>query len=131
MSSLYRAIQNHKGISYTAIFGFAILVHCCSFPVYNLNKQWSYLFILINIFSCTASSVCIGEGLGCLFPNRRILFIIGLTAAFTCAGIGCRFLLEFGEVSNTYNFTAPNLLLHFIVSISFCSLSWRNTVKKM
>ena len=30
------------------------------------------------------------------------------TLFLTAAGMGCRYLLEFGEVSNTYNFTLFN-----------------------
>ena len=37
---------------------------------------------------------------------------------------GARYLLEFGEVSNSYNFTVPNMLLHIGVTVTLSTLSW-------
>ena len=38
--------------------------------------------------------------------------------------MGCRYLLEFGEVSNTYNFTAPNIIIHVLLTNILCLVCW-------
>ena len=40
------------------------------------------------------------------------------------AGMGCRYLLEFGEVSNTYNFTVPNMIVHVLLINILCLACW-------
>ena len=35
-----------------------------------------------------------------------------------------RYLLEFGEVSNTYNFTAPNIALHIVATLTISMVSY-------
>lgn len=39
-------------------------------------------------------------------------------------GMGCRYLLEFGEVSNTYNFTVPNMIVHVLLINILCLACW-------
>ena len=34
----------------------------------------------------------------------------------TLIGFLCRYFLEYGEVSNTYNFTLPNIALHLLIT---------------
>lgn len=52
----------------------------------------------------------------------------------TLIGFLCRYFLEYGEVSNTYNFTLPNIALHLLITgilifiVSF--LCFKNCVKK-
>jgi hypothetical protein len=42
------------------------------------------------------------------------LKVLGLTGGLTVLGMSIRFLMEYGEVSNTYNFTPLNILLFMI-----------------
>ena len=60
-----------------------------------------------------------------LYPGRSGL----LLAAMALAGLLCRFLLEYGEVSNSVNFTAPNVLLHLLLAVGLPALTaWQATV---
>ncbi len=40
------------------------------------------------------------------------------------AGMGARYLLEFGEVSNTYNFTVLNSTVHIFVTVVLTTITW-------
>ena len=53
-----------------------------------------------------------------------------MTLALTFVGLGGRYLLEWGEVSNTYNFTLPNLLLHIAVFAGISWLAWYFAAKR-
>jgi hypothetical protein len=43
--------------------------------------------------------------------------------------MGCRYLLEFGEVSNTYNFTVPNMIVHVLLINILCLACWHLAAK--
>ena len=105
--------------------GLVVLFNCFGFPVYNFNKGWTLSVTLCYLFLTPASAVYVGGILAKCFPEKGWGFAVSLTAALVLAGLGCRFLLEFGEVSNVYNFTLPNVLLHIFVFTAFCSQTWR------
>ena len=66
-----------------------------------------------------------------LFPGRGIgaLALWNLGAAL--AGLGSRLLLEFGEVANAVNFTAPNVLLHLLLAAGVPVLwAWQPGAKR-
>ena len=47
-------------------------------------------------------------------PDReRMVYIV--TFILTAIGMFCRYLLEFGEVSNTYNFTLFNIVSYLVI----------------
>ena len=130
MEHAEKAAQSHRVRSCVLLFGLAVFINCFGFPVYNLNKEWPFSLTAIYALSTPAFAVFTGGSLAALFPRKRLHFIVLLSSAMTCIGLVCRFCLEFGEVSNTYNFTPPNIALHMIVFIGVCSVTWLRTVKQ-
>lgn len=65
-----------------------------------------------------------------MFPNCKLCHILLLNLLLVLLSMGSRYLLEFGEVSNTYNFTLPNMILHILVTVTLSTLSWVWTVSK-
>ena len=129
MENIRKIIQAHKVLSYVVVLGFIVFINCCGFPVYNLNRAWSFPIVLEYIWIMGFSAVCIGGGLAELFPGKRYIFIVSLTTALAIVGMEFRFLIEFGEVSNTYNFTLQNIAFHLGVFIALSSLSWMYAMK--
>ncbi|NLB62026.1 MAG: hypothetical protein GX802_06405 [Clostridiales bacterium] len=123
-------IQAHKALSYVFGLGFIVFFNCFGFPFYNISKEWPLSIILMNIYLSLASSYCAGIVLAGLFPKKKYWFIACLMILFACIGLACRYLLEFGEVSNIYNFTIPNILLHLGVFVILTSLWWQYANKK-
>lgn len=130
MEHVKKATQSHMVRSCVLVFGLAVFMNCFGFPFYNLNKEWPLSITLINALSTPAFAVFAGGSLAALFPQKRLVLIVLLSSVLTCIGLICRFFLEFGEVSNTYNFTLPNIVLHMIVFIGVCSISWLYAVKQ-
>ena len=91
---------------------FLIFIGCFAFPVYNFSKDAPEISRWINVFVSLAAYYEIGLIQGVLFERKEHLKCIGMTLSMTVVGLLCRYLLEFGEVSNTYNFILPNILLH-------------------
>ena len=90
---------------------------CFTFPVYNFSKDAPEISRWINVFVSLAAYYEIGLIQGVLFEHKEHLKYMGLTLSMTLVGLLCRYLLEFGEVSNTYNFIVPNIVLHLFVAI--------------
>ncbi len=59
---------------------------------------------------------------GCLLKTAPML--MAFNSLYILVGMGCRYLLEFGEVSNTYNFTVPNMIVHVLLINILCLACW-------
>ena len=110
--------------------GIIVLINCCGFPLYNLNRSWTFMITAVNLSMVLCCAAVAGGFFLALFPARGGVFVLLVTLALTFAGLGCRYLLEFGEVSNTYNFTLPNLLLHIAAFVGVTWLSWFYAVRQ-
>ena len=97
---------------------FLVFLGCFAFPVYNFSKDapeisiWSGFAVpLIGYFE-------IGWLLGKLYDKKMVRKTAGMAFLLTPVGFLCRFLLEYGEVSNSYNFIWPNVVLHLLTAIA-------------
>ena len=59
---------------------------------------------------------------GCLL--KTVPMLMAFNSLYILVGMGCRYLLEFGEVSNTYNFTVPNMIVHVLLINILCLACW-------
>ena len=94
---------------------------CFGFPIYNFTTgrrfgRW-YLLLALCFFYYE-----IGQILGVLYSRNKVWRSAALALGMTLLGLACRFLLEFGEVSNTCNFTPPNVALHLSVAAVITAL---------
>ena len=65
-----------------------------------------------------------------LFTNSSGVKITILNIGLVLVGMGCRYLLEFWEVSNTYNFNMINSMVHIFATVTLSTLSWYDAIKK-
>ena len=107
---LYTLLQSHRKIGITLFWVVAIFFGCFCFPLVNFTKTLSDMQKQIriwNIFISLFAYVEVGLLSGYLFEKKKIGVVLLINAAHIVAGMICRYFLEFGEVSNTYNFTPP------------------------
>ena len=119
--------MNNKKLAITSTFLFTVFITCCMFPFLNLTKEIPIRMEVINWIVIVVSIMSyhsIGQAEVKLLANRSTLLIISCNLIATIVGMVCRFILEFGEVSNTYNFTIPNIVLQIIVAVIFSSVTW-------
>lgn len=45
-------------------------------------------------------------------------------------GMVARYFLEYGEVSNTYNFTLKNIVVHVVIMLLLSMIFWMQTKRK-
>ena len=124
MKKLEHWFRNHRRFASALIILFFLLLTCCSFPVYNLTKQYSTTLTFTNLFVSVSIYAYLGAFMTRLRPNALLGQVLLILFALILGGMFCRFLLEFGEVSNTYNFTLPNITLHLVVTLTISTISW-------
>ena len=109
--------EKHKKGLKILLFAYIIFAGCFSFPIHS--KQFSLTFMRVYLF--IAQYGIIGSLFAGLYGEKKGVFVYISTLIFTISGLGCRYLLEFGEISNTYNFTLSNII-EFIVIIPIAVL---------
>lgn len=116
--------EKHKTASTVIAFVFFILMGACNFPIFNLNHRWSATLTCSIVFIGVSLYASLGAMETAMLPQWCIWHILPLNLMLVLLGMGARYLLEYGEVSNTYNFTIPNMLLHIGVTVTLSTLSW-------
>ena len=53
-----------------------------------------------------------------------------LNCGVTILGMVARYLLEYGEVSNTYNFTIKNIVVHIVIMMLLSMIFWIQAKKQ-
>lgn len=102
------------------------------FPIINFNPNnpvdLGLVFRIIIIAIAFTSCVELGKFESIIFPKWNIIIITIFNFSLGCIGLIFRYLLEFGEVSNTYNFTFKNIVFHlaFITIISTLNMPTKN-----
>lgn len=114
-------ILAHKTRWTIVIYVFLVFIGCFVFPIFNLTKKFDTWWS--NVLIACVSYYEIGILQGTLYGNKGIRKIIVISFGMTLLGFICRFFLEYGEVSNSYNFTLSNIVLHLFVAISITTLT--------
>ena len=120
----------HPRGSRAFLWGFGAFFSCALFPALPVSGSPWHMWWLGTLAGLWAWQEA-GRMQAALFPGRGIgaLALWNLGAAL--AGLGCRFLLEFGEVTNAVNFTAPNVLLHLLPAAGVPALwAWQPGAKR-
>ena len=115
------AKKNHRiDIMKKLIWIFWIFITCCNFPLWNghFPPQWSEIFTFVSTYGVIAAGLygVYGEDQGPVIYPRLVLF--------TILGMLCRYFLELGEVSNTYNFTLIHIIIYLFAVPVFTLLSY-------
>lgn len=105
------AIRQHPLLMRILAYAPVVLVSCCFFP---LRVPIRYLDGMI-LFLLLITVCNLGNLLACLYGRGKLAAVYLRLLAFTILGLACRFLLEYGEVSNTYNFTPVNTAVFLLL----------------
>ena len=127
-----KIIEKHKKAWIVAFFAMVVFFSCCLFPlnVFHLNFSTDFLKYVIFI----AAFVSMGTLLAYLhLSNGNILKNYAYVLAAMAVGLGARYLLEYGEISNVYNFTGVNVYVFILGVVMFVSVGYlplRKTIIK-
>lgn len=131
MENLQINIRKHKKLFGILGLVFIVCLECCIFPVGNFSLGGSLTVGYINLATAIGISKCIGEIEVLVFPKISWLWIFVINLGITILGMGARYFLEYGEVSNTYNFTLKNIVIHMIIMMLLSMAFWKQTKRKV
>lgn len=105
-------LKTHPRAVRWTMLSFAAFFGCFNFPICTEYLSLDFLRFYILTAACGA----VGGGLALVYGAGHCKRVWAEVLFFTLVGLACRYLLEFGEVSNTYNFT-PGKVASFLVLI--------------
>lgn len=114
-----KKIKNNRKLIILGMFISSILVDGGFFPIVNFNPDnpvdLGITFRLVIIVMAFMFHKAIGSLEAVAFSEWSAIFIAIFNVAIASCGLVCRYLLELGEVSNTYNFTILNICFQVAV----------------
>ena len=114
-------IKNLNGLDRGILAGILIYVAfngCFMFPFFNEL----FPFEQKEILSFLVAYGIIGMGLATIFKTNKSTIVFFLTLIFTLIGMLGRYFMEYGEFSNTINFTSLNIFLYIIIVPTYCTI---------
>lgn len=128
-----RKVAKNKGGNYKKypvwtkyfILGYIVFAGCFTFPLWSSE----FPLDLMKVYLVIASYGIIALGLSGVYGAKKEKIIYFQTFILTVVGLLCRYFLEFGEHSNTYNFTLFNVILYILIIPIFTMITYHFTVK--
>lgn len=130
MIKLREFVHKHKKQAIMVGFLFIICLQCCVFPAVNRSYNASYAIVFINFIAAIGICKCSGDLEAEFLPNGTWGQVLVLNLVLTLLGMAARYFLEYGEVSNTYNFTFRNILLHIVMMVLWSSVFWKSRIRE-
>lgn len=112
-------------------FVFFLFMNCFTFPAYNFVKTISVKLMIVNVMLVWMAGSAAGEWEAKLFADTPVWKVGFWNLLAVCAGLMCRYLLEFGEVSNTYNFVPLNMAVHILAETAVSTFIFRQKRRKV
>lgn len=111
MKNFKSYVQTHHKIVRNFALGYIVFAGCFMFPLQNERIPFHFM----DAYSLLVAYGAVGLFLGEVYGQKQEKKIAILTFLFTALGMVCRYLLEFGEVSNRINFTWLNIISYLII----------------
>lgn len=97
----------------------------CVFPIYQFTGTYRYPMVSVNqLLMNIACYGVLGSLEGKHLKNRSLPVVILLNLGMVLMSMLLRYFLEFGEITNLYNFTGINILVHILAVLAISSLSF-------
>lgn len=123
-------VKEHKGILTVCLIAMVILINGCYFPIINFNPanpvHIGMAMRVMIIVSAIAGHAYVGILEAVIFAENSGTSIGIFNVFLVLCGLVGRYLLEFGEISNVYNFTITNIVFQTVIlaSISTIACLW-------
>lgn len=112
-------LKRYQKMIIAGMFVFSILINGGFFPIVNFNPENPVDLGMTTQLMIIVMAIIFHKYIGSLeaviFTERSAIFLYAFNVLLVLSGLFCRYLLEFGEISNTYNFTMGNVLFQVVV----------------
>ncbi|HAX73856.1 MAG TPA: hypothetical protein DCY20_10075 [Firmicutes bacterium] len=111
-------VQKHKKVSRLVLISYLIFCGCFMFPL--SNERWSFNFE-------KAYMIIVAYGIlailfASLLSGKKTIYVYLISLLLTTVGMVLRYIIEYGEYSNTINFTQTNIIIYLGIIPVFCTL---------
>lgn len=127
MQQLKLFLSKHPGVPKGLLLGYIVFAGCFGFP-FGTSQ---FPFDFYKAYILVASYGCIGFGFAWIYGKHKEKFVYLVNLVLTGLGLVCRYLLEYGEVSNTMNFTPLNVFSYLMIIPVFTLLAYYLHGKKL
>lgn len=119
--------EKHSQLPGILLMDYIIFAGCFVFPIRSepFPLDFSGLYVLVTSYGVIALASA-----GIFGPDRGKKVYI-TTFFLTAIGMRCRYLLEFGEASNTYNFTLFNIVSYLALIPAGTAAAYHWIVRRM
>lgn len=118
-------LRQHPVVVKIFLLGYVVFAGCFVFPFgsepFPLDFTKLYLIVL--------SYGMIGLGLAGVYGAAKERLVYPRVLFLTILGMICRYILEYGEVSNTYNFTMLNIISYMAIVPTFIVIAYHYAMK--
>ena len=117
-------MKNMKRSSKILLCLLFLVISCCTFPIYNFTKDFGKSIVTTNLILNVLCYYELGKYEKLIQKDWKIGKVLLVNMGVILLGMVMRFFLEFGEVSNTYNFTGPNIAIHITAALAISFVSY-------
>ena len=117
-------MKNMKRSSQILLWLLFLVISCCTFPIYNFTKDFGKSIVASNLILNVLCYYELGKYEKLMQKDWKIGKVLLVNMGVILLGMVMRFFLEFGEVSNTYNFTVPNIAIHITAALAISFVSY-------
>lgn len=125
MNKFKEYLHVHPKVFKLFIFGYIVFAGCFIFPLWSER----FPFYFMKGYLVVTSYGIIALALTGIWGSNKENSVYFLTGVLTIIGLLCRYFLEFGEHSNTYNFTLINIVLYILIIPIFTVIAYHFIVK--
>lgn len=118
MENIRVFVQKHKKPSWLVLIGYLIFCGCFVFPL--SNERWSFDFE--KAYMIIVAYVILATLFASLLSGNKPIHVYSISLLFTTVGMILRYIIEYGEYSNTINFTQINIIMYLGIIPVFCTL---------
>ena len=117
-------MKNMKRSSNILLWLLFLVIACSSFPIYNFTKNYGKSIVATNLILNVLFYYELGKYEKLMLKDWKVSKVVLVNMGVILLGMVLRFFLEFGEVSNTYNFTGSNIAIHITVAFVISIVSY-------
>lgn len=118
MENIRVFVQNHKKSSWLVLIGYLIFCGCFVFPLSNERGSFDFEKVCMIIVSYGILAILFSS----LLSSNKTIHVYSISLLFTTVGMILRYIMEYGEYSNTVNFTQINIIMYLGIIPLFCTL---------
>lgn len=118
MENIKSFVQKHKKSSWLVLISCLIFCGCFIFPL--SNERWLFDFEKARMI--IVAYVILAILFASLLSSNKTIHVYSISLLFTTLGMILRYIIEYGEYSNTINFTHINIIMYLGIIPVFCTL---------